>query len=68
MNVGRIIYGYCNGFFGRDSYNNKRIEAEGIDWVVARAIDEDASPEFAEFSSTSDKQKYIEDWSKDTSV
>ena len=34
--TGQVLYGYCGGWFGRDSYANKRIEAIGIDWVVAR--------------------------------
>lgn len=47
MNIGRHLYGFCNGYFGRDSYSNKRIEAEGDDWIVARAYNESAAPEFA---------------------
>ena len=34
--VGQMLYGYCGGHFGRDSYEDKRIEAVGADWVVAR--------------------------------
>lgn len=29
--IGTELYGSCNGFFGRDSYEPKRIEALGID-------------------------------------
>jgi hypothetical protein len=36
--VGTKLYGYCNGFFGRNSYNEKRVEAVGTDWVVARDL------------------------------
>lgn len=36
LQIGQMLYGYCGGYFGRDSYDNKRIEAIGIDWVVAR--------------------------------
>jgi len=36
--VGAKLYGYCGGCFG-DSYNDKRVEAIGFDWVVAREID-----------------------------
>lgn len=32
---GTRLYGYCNGFFGRD-YENKTIETIGSDWVVVR--------------------------------
>lgn len=34
--VGTILYGYCNGYFGRDSYGPKRVEGVGEDWLVAR--------------------------------
>jgi hypothetical protein len=30
---------YCGGWFGRDSYSPKRVEAMGADWVVARTED-----------------------------
>ena len=43
--VGAILYGFCNGEFGRDSYDDKRIEAVGVDWVVAR--NKRGEPEFA---------------------
>jgi len=39
LRVGQILYGYCGGYFGRDSYQNKRVEAIGFDWVVAREVD-----------------------------
>lgn len=29
-------YAFCGGYFGRDSYEAKRVEAVGADWVVAR--------------------------------
>jgi hypothetical protein len=35
--IGTKLYGYCGGWFGRDAYDTKRIEAVGVDWVVARA-------------------------------
>lgn len=34
--VGDIIHGFANGAFGRDSYDCRRIEAVGPDWVVCR--------------------------------
>ena len=45
VRVGTVLTGYCRGFFGRDSYGNKRVEAVGADWVVARS--EDGNPVFA---------------------
>ena len=35
--IGQTLEGYCGGYFGRDSYDDKRIEAVGIDWVIARS-------------------------------
>lgn len=39
LKVGDVLYGYCNGHFGRDSYYDKTIEAIGPDWVVVRYDD-----------------------------
>lgn len=36
IRVGTKLYGFCGGFFGRDDYINKRVEAIGADWVVVR--------------------------------
>jgi hypothetical protein len=39
IRVGDTLYGFCGGSFDRESYDNKRVEAIGADWLVAR--DED---------------------------
>ncbi len=66
-NIGRVVYGFCNGFFGRNSYSDKRIEAEGVNWIVARDMyDENACPEFADFNNEEEKNEYIKEWSKKT--
>lgn len=36
LRVGQELFGFCEGNFGRDSYDPKRVEAIGADWVVAR--------------------------------
>lgn len=36
LRIGDVLYGYCGGSFGRDSYDDKRVEAIGSDWVVVR--------------------------------
>ena len=65
-NIGRLLYGFCNGFFGRDSYGTKRIEAEGVDWIVARDVDTyDAKPEFASFPTPEQKEEHIKEWSRE---
>lgn len=38
VRVGSILYGFCGGAFGRDSYHDKRVEAIGADWLVARPL------------------------------
>ena len=59
-NIGKILKGFCNGYFGRDSYSNKRIEAEGIDWIVVRYDSGDVA--FTTFHSIEDKQIKINQW------
>lgn len=38
VSVGDTLYGFCNGYFGRDSYGEKRVVAKGTErgknWVV----------------------------------
>ncbi len=38
LRVGDLLHGYCGGNFG-DSYADKRVEAIGANWVVAREIE-----------------------------
>lgn len=62
MYIGTVLYGYCNGFFGRDSYEDKRIEAIGCDWVVTRGI-ESGSPDFCSFKDNTEMLSNIGLWS-----
>lgn len=34
--VGQKLYGYCGGYFDDRGHADKRVEAVGADWVVAR--------------------------------
>ena len=61
--LGQILYGFCNGYFGRDSYGEKRIEGIGVDWIVAR--DEDGYPQTATFNKGEDIRKLLSTWSID---
>lgn len=36
--VGTVLKGFCGGYFGRDSHEDKRVEGVGSDWVVAREM------------------------------
>ncbi len=47
LRVGDVLYGYCGGHFGRDSYTDKRVEVIGSDWVVVRSLTEEGVPDFA---------------------
>ena len=52
LRVGAVLYGFCGGHFGRDSYEDKRIEAVGEDWIVCR--DEYGDVHTADFSRRGD--------------
>ena len=39
LRVGDRLFGHCGGYFGRDSFEDKRVEAIGMDWVVARDVE-----------------------------
>lgn len=45
LKVGDLLYGFCEGAFGRDSYGDKTIDGIGKNWVVA--LDETLGPVFA---------------------
>jgi len=36
VEVGDILEGFCNGYFGRGSYDTKTVLAVGEDWIVVR--------------------------------
>ena len=58
-NIGKILKGFCNGYFGRDSYGDKIVEAEGHDWIVAR---EEGLIVLATFTDETEKNEFIEKW------
>ena len=65
VSVGSVLKGFCNGFFGRDSYEDKMIEAMGMDWVVVREIDS-KEPLIATFHDGWQKEdmwKLLYEWS-----
>ena len=39
--IGRRIYGFCDGYFGRDDYEDKIIILEGKTWIVCVYADSD---------------------------
>jgi hypothetical protein len=37
LQVGQLLYGFCGGHFGRESYwGPNRVESIGYDWIVVR--------------------------------
>ena len=58
--IGQKLYGYCGGEFGRDYYDDKRIESFGADWIVVR--EEDGKPNFAWFYSTEQMLQFVKDY------
>lgn len=59
--VGIKIFGFCNGYFGRDAYADKIIIASGENWIVGRT--DDGLNEFASFDSEDDMEQLITEWS-----
>jgi hypothetical protein len=59
LRVGLMLYGYCDGYFG-DSYGNKRVEAFGVDWIVAR--EEGGTAVFANIVGEWDMDTLISGW------
>lgn len=57
IRVGAILFGYCGGYFGRDAYEDKRVEAVGADWVVARG---DSGRVYFTNTRPEDLQEYLE--------
>lgn len=61
--IGMKLYGYCHGYFGRDSYWEKTIEGYGRDWIVAR--DEHSGIVIATFRNVEERDDYIKHWMSD---
>ena len=63
VGVGDILYGFCQGFFGRDSYGEKTIEAIGRDWVVVREDDEPIIAVFSPGWQLDKMNELLSEWS-----
>ena len=62
-NIGTKIYGYCEGYFGRDDYKDKIIIFEGPKWIVCAYLDKDEIT-CLNFDSAEEKEECIKKWSK----
>lgn len=59
--IGKKIYGFCDGYFGRDSFEDKTIEAIGFDWIVARECN-GGYVHLAHFSSSEEMFNCLIQW------
>ena len=59
-NIWKMIYWYCNGYFGRDAYSDKQIILEGPTRIVAVGWEEGDVPWVASFDSQEEKQEKID--------
>ena len=64
-NIGKRIYGFCNGFFGRDDYDDKIIVYETPKSICCIYVDDSYKDilTVATFDSEKEKQEYINQWS-----
>ena len=64
MNIGTKIFGYCEGYFGRDDYSDKIIILEGRTWIVCAYLDSDSDAvTCVNFDSEEEKNECIKKWS-----
>jgi len=65
--VGLLFRGYCQGYFGRDGYGDKRVEAFGADWLVVRYASgyREGSVGFASFDSQDEMLRLVAEFAKE---
>ena len=61
LQIGMVLHGYCNGYFGRDSYECNRVEAVGADWVVVRGL-ESQRPDMAYIEDVGQIGQRLPEW------
>ena len=64
-NIGTKIYGYCNGYFGRDDYGAKIIIAEGKKWILCSYLS--VGNDYVtcvNFDTEEEKEECIRRWSE----
>ena len=61
--VGLVFKGYCQGYFGRDGYGDKRVEAFGADWIVVRH--DDGAVNFASFKDQAEMLRLVVEFAKE---
>ena len=62
--IGTKIYGYCEGYFGRDDYKDKIIILEGKTWIVCAYLDPEVDAvTCVNFDSETEKNMCVKKWS-----
>ena len=61
--VGTKVYGYCDGYFGRDDYSDKVIILEDKKWIVCLYLDNDRVT-CVNFDTEEEKIECIKSWSR----
>jgi len=66
-NLGKTIYGFCNGYFGRDDYETKVIVYETSKSICCRYEDRSLKGilTVANFDSEEEKNELISEWEND---
>lgn len=64
--LGKRISGYCEGYFGRDSYDDKIIIMNGENWVIAQS--NDGLPEVAYFDDMEEMMDWFNKNKDETSI
>ena len=64
-NIGRVIYGFCNGYFGRDDYSDKVIVFETKTSICCRYLSYGDNDKLTccNFDTEKEKNECIEKWS-----
>ena len=62
-NLYKILHGFCEGYFGRDDWEDKIIILEGETWIVCKYLRKDTLV-CLNFDSAIEKQECIDKWSK----
>lgn len=64
--LGETFYGYCDGYFGRDSYDDKTVVHVGKNYLLCE--DKYKNPHLAVFYDESDNEiiRLIESWMIDS--
>lgn len=67
IHEGERFDGFCSGFFGRDSYGLKVVEAVGHDWLAVRdyTFDEkEGIPNMTRFGNHKQMLREVAEWRK----